>query len=195
MENLNKYQNGKIYRITDNAYTECYIGSTTQPLCNRMADHRKHYTGFKKGTRVYITAFILFDKYGLENCKIELIEEIPCESKEQLMKIEGEYIRKEDCVNKVIAGRTLKEYKDDNRQSIREKNKEYYNRNFDIIKAKRKENYNKEYYKRYKEENNEKLDNYKKEWRSSKIQCTCCGLILTRGNLSKHTKRKHPESK
>ena len=35
-----KYTQGNIYKITDNAYSECYIGSTVQALSNRMRDHR-----------------------------------------------------------------------------------------------------------------------------------------------------------
>ena len=30
MEINNKFQNAKIYQITDLAYTKCYIGSTTE---------------------------------------------------------------------------------------------------------------------------------------------------------------------
>ena len=41
MEIINKYQNGKIYKITDIAYNKCYIGSTTEGLSLRMARHRQ----------------------------------------------------------------------------------------------------------------------------------------------------------
>ena len=55
MENLNKpynkYEYGKIYKITDVAYTEAYVGSTVQPLCNRMAEHRRHYLQYRKGVK------------------------------------------------------------------------------------------------------------------------------------------------
>ena len=37
----NRYQNGKIYKITDVGYNNCYIGSTTESLSQRMARHRK----------------------------------------------------------------------------------------------------------------------------------------------------------
>ena len=123
MENLNKYQNGKIYKITDNAYTECYIGSTTQPLCNRMAEHRKSYKAFKNGTYHFVSLYDLFDKFGVENCKIELVAETPCETKEQLRKIEGEYIRKEDCINKRIEGRTAKDYYYEHREQLLDQKK------------------------------------------------------------------------
>ena len=75
-------------------------------------------------------------------------------NKEQLNKREGEIIREIGTVNKYIAGRTLKEYYEDNK----EKRKEYRETNKDKIKSfdeKRKENrkeYKKEYYQRKKQE-------------------------------------------
>ena len=86
----NKYHNGKIYKITDGAYRVCYIGSTVQPLCNRMAEHRKDNKRFETGLATVVCAsFKLLDEYGIENCKIELIEAYPCENKEELRKREG----------------------------------------------------------------------------------------------------------
>ena len=37
------YSKGKIYKIWDNLYTICYVGSTTQPLSKRMVKHRCDY--------------------------------------------------------------------------------------------------------------------------------------------------------
>ena len=71
------YQNGKIYKIWDNNYTECYVGSTTQDLSVRMAEHRKfykHYLEWKTRTTNYTSACKLFNKYDIENCRIELEE-------------------------------------------------------------------------------------------------------------------------
>ena len=131
MENLNlphhnKYHNGKIYKITDTAYTVCYIGSTVQPLCNRMAEHRKDYKRFKTGaTTVVCASFKILDEYGIENCKIELIEAYPCENKEELRKREGYWIKTEDCVNKNVAGRTHKEYHEEHRTRLLELHRVY----------------------------------------------------------------------
>ena len=93
MENLNqpcnRYHNGKIYKIVDINNTTCYIGSTAQELCNRMADHRSGYNGYKRGPGKYVCVYSMFDKYGLENMKIELIEEYSCDNLQQLRKREG----------------------------------------------------------------------------------------------------------
>ena len=79
MTQNNKYANGKIYKITDNAYTKCYIGSTIQPLSSRIGGHRRDYKRYLDGKRNFITSFALFEEFGVENCKIELMEEYPCE--------------------------------------------------------------------------------------------------------------------
>ena len=84
MTQNNKYSNGKIYKITDNAYTKCYIGSTIQPLSSRMGGHRREYKRYLLGNFTLITSFLLFQEFGKENCKIEIIEEYPCENLEQL---------------------------------------------------------------------------------------------------------------
>ena len=92
----------KIYKIWDNNYTECYVGSTTQELSVRMAEHRAQYKHFSNGTREQpiTTACKLFDKYDIKNCRIELEELYPCNSKIELNKREGEHIRNSICVNR-----------------------------------------------------------------------------------------------
>ena len=43
-----------------------------------MARHRKDYARYLKETYpTVITAFLIFDEYGIENCKIELVENLP----------------------------------------------------------------------------------------------------------------------
>ena len=103
---MNKYQNGKKYKIVDVEYKKCYIGSTIQSLSNRMSQHRRNYSNGRDDVK----SKLLFDEFGIDNCKVELIEIHPCHSKEELLKREGHYIRTTACVNKVIPGRTKEEY-------------------------------------------------------------------------------------
>ena len=184
----NKYHNGTIYNITDIAYAECYIGSTVQPVCNRMSEHRKDYKRFKNGGKgMEYRSFVLFDKHGVENCKIELIESYPCESREELTKREGYWIQlNEGCVNKQIAGRNKKQYYQDTVDVWREYHKHYRETNKDKIRSQHQEHYDnnkeeilsalKEYYlvnkdkilarsKCYAEKNSEKLREYHLEYR------------------------------
>ena len=71
------YQKGKIYRIWDNAFTKCYIGSTVEPLSKRMTKHREKYNAYLRPKYPFTTSFALFDDFGFENCKIELLENFP----------------------------------------------------------------------------------------------------------------------
>ena len=130
MENQNKYQNGKIYKIVDIGYNKCYIGSTTEELSMRMARHRAHFKLFlRDGKRSHVRSYDLFNEYGVENCKIELIEYFKCDSLQELRKREGQVIKNTECVNKFVAGRTGKEYYDDNKDKIKEQHKNYYENN------------------------------------------------------------------
>ena len=136
----NKYQNGKIYKIVDIGYNECYIGSTSEKLLSqRMSRHRACYKMWKAGKKSgNMTSFVLFEKYGVENCKIELIKEFPCDNKTQLEREEGRYIKGETCVNKTVAGRTTKEYKEEHKEAILEKEKERRTKNKEHIRLTQK---------------------------------------------------------
>jgi group I intron endonuclease len=93
------YKSGKIYCIRNDINEEIYVGSTTQSLSQRMAKHR--FDSKKRTHKVYK----LMNTIGIEHFYIELIEEHPCDSKEQLTKREGEVIRERWTLNIKIAGR------------------------------------------------------------------------------------------
>jgi len=115
-----KYGNSKIYQIMDISNTKRYIGATTLPhLSQRFQQHKMAYKYWKQNNCGYYTSFILFEEFGIENCIIELLESFSCETKDQLNKKEGEYIRNLDCLNKVIPQRTHHEHYIDNRTDIR----------------------------------------------------------------------------
>ena len=70
MSVVNKYTNGKIYKIVDVGYTKCYIGSTTEPtLGRRMAKHRGDYAHYQRveGNKGRVSSYSLFDEFGVEN--------------------------------------------------------------------------------------------------------------------------------
>lgn len=110
---VKNYQKGKIYRIyclTGDDGDE-YIGSTCRDyLCQRWGQHRVGYRSWKQDKSNKCNSYELFDKYGLDNCIIELLEEYSCDNVEQLRRKEGEYIKLRKCVNKAVAGQTQAEY-------------------------------------------------------------------------------------
>ena len=61
---------------------------------------------------------------GFERFRIQLIINYQCEDKYQLRQKEGEYIWQTGTLNKNIAGRTNKEYYENNKDKINEKKKE-----------------------------------------------------------------------
>ena len=125
---MNKYTSGKIYQIVAPDGSK-YIGSTISTLTCRFGNHKRLYKAWKVGKQRNTSVFALFDVYGVEKCKIELIENYSCDSKKELEKREGYIIKTTDCINKVIAGRTSEEYRVDNMEILREKFKDFYNKN------------------------------------------------------------------
>ena len=123
---MTDYTKGQIYKIVDSGFTKCYIGSTVQKLSYRMAGHRRDYDKYLNGNSSRKNSiFNLFDEFGIENCKIELIEKYPCESKEELLKREGHHQRENECINKLVAGRTPQEYYQDKKEHIKQTMKNY----------------------------------------------------------------------
>lgn len=82
------YSNGKIYEIVGGGMR--YIGSTCKKLSNRKADHNCKTRYNKCMSRLII------NKYEWE---INLLEEYPCNSKEELLFRESYWINKLDCIN------------------------------------------------------------------------------------------------
>ena len=180
-----RYQKGKIYRITDIGYNKCYIGSTIELLSKRMGKHRSKYKSYLQGKYEFNTSFNIFEEYGVEFCKIELIELYPCNSKAELEAREGYYIRSEDCVNTRIEGRTNKErhhdfkynhkqYKIDNHEHIRQTAVAYYENNKEQMAVKHKhykidnQEHIAEKQKDYYENNKESINARRREQRKSK---------------------------
>jgi hypothetical protein len=122
------YKNGKIYKIEprgDHSEGDVYIGSTTKEyLSQRMTAHRGAFKSFKSGSRKHkLTSFNLFDKYGVENCDIILLESVEANSKDELVSREAHYIRTIKCVNRFVPLRTTREYKQEHKEVISQKNK------------------------------------------------------------------------
>ena len=139
------YNLGKIYKIEaiNGEDGDIYIGSTAkQYLSQRMDTHRSSYKQWLNGKHNKTSSYDLFDKYGLENCSIVLIESVNANSNDELKAREAFYIKSLKCINKHIPLQTRKEYYNDNRELISEHKKEYYNNNKERIQEQNKEYYN-----------------------------------------------------
>ena len=179
---INKYHTSKIYKISSPQCEKFYIGSTTQTLNRRLAGHKSHYKHYIEGLYRYISSFEIVK---FEDVIIELIKDVKCESKKELDRIEGECIKEhhDRILNKNVAGRTKKEYRETHKNEIKEwkeahkneikdKWKEYYEAHNNELKDKQKD---------YRETNKEKLN--------EKFDCECGGKY-TFENKTHHNKTK-----
>lgn len=128
--------NSKIYIIRSPSTDNVYIGSTTQRLSKRFAEHNSAYRRFIKGKGNGYSSFKLI---SLGDSYIELIETVECLCREELLKIEGGHIRNtQHCINKQIVGRTKAESVKAFYEANVDYNKIYYHVNMVAINAKQK---------------------------------------------------------
>ena len=153
------YANGKIYKIVCNVTGKQYIGSTTKKyLCDRLSSHVCKYKMWKNEKHHYVSSFAVVES---GNYNIILVEKCPCTSKEELYARERHFIESLECVNMMIPGRTEKEWREANKESIQEKCRQY------------------------REEHKIQLQQNQRE----KIVCEC-GVGYSRSNKARHLKSK-----
>lgn len=104
-----------------------------------------------------------------EGWTMEEVDTIECDKEEDASKLEGKYILENECVNRCVAGRTRKQYYQDNRKKQCEQKKQYYKDNREERREYCKNYYEthkeeqSEYMKKYREENNAKISEQKKQ--------------------------------
>lgn len=164
---MNKYENGKIYKIIGENQLP-YIGSTTETLEKRLIRHNAHYNYYYKhnGSKSkYMGSFTLVKCI---DCKIELIENYPCNSKRDLeIRERYWYDIIENCnLKKPYISKEETAY---NNKTYYENNKEY------VLKLQ------KEYSKT-------RLDHIHNQ--KNKPYICGCGLTYTHSNRTRHFKTK-----
>lgn len=182
------YKNGKIYKIEamNGEDGDIYVGSTTKEyLSQRMDTHRSNYKHWVKSNKSseLTTSFKLFDKYGIDNCVIVLLELVNANSKDELLQRESFYIKNLSCMNKCIpivshedVKDRKKQYHKNNADYFNELSVKYYNEKREEI-LKRKQ----EYYKM----NKEKILDKNKQ--CGKFTCVC-GSVYRKCDKSQHEK-------
>lgn len=192
------YANGKIYKIMGGDLI--YIGSTTQALSKRFREHKNMKNLFDKGNKSKSCSsreVLIYD-----DCCIILIENFPCENKEQLFARERYYYDNTICVNKQRPMTTLEEKHNDaikyqQNLSIEQRtnhnniSKIAYHANIERERQRNREKYYNtiETTKAYLEKNKDML----KEKRNERVVCFC-GIETSRVNMNRHKKsKKHLE--
>jgi hypothetical protein len=187
---------GIVYKIVSG--DECYVGSTSLTLKERIKKHKCDYKRYKqKLSNNTYASFILFEKYGFDNCIFEII-------------IERDFIDEEDKL-------TAEQFWIDELNSVNKKKAIHFTLRTDGRKA-----YTKEYYinnkgkyqsngKRWRDENKERLQEKHKKWNEEHkeerkiksaewykqnkdkmtMDITCeCGVVYKKNNKSNHIKTK-----
>ena len=170
------FQNGKIYKITNDYNDDVYVGSTCDILTKRFSYHKADSLRVQKKNSLL---YKLINEIGFERFRIQLIEDYPCEDMYQLRQREGYWIRTIGTLNKRIAGRTDYDYYQDNKERFIKYSNEYREQNKEKCKDYREQN--KEKSKEYREQNKDKMKEYKKQT----ILCDC-GLCIQKYTLSRH---------
>jgi hypothetical protein len=183
IEKANRYNNAKIYKIVSDETDEVYYGSTCAKLNRRFAQHKGNFKVWEKDNEKnsYTTSFKIM-KY--DTAKIILVEDYPCERKEQLAARERFWIESNECVNKVIPTRTIKEYttiyRQNNKEQLKEKRANYYQSNSEKFKEKSAI---------YKQNNKEKI----REKANQNFDCPCGGRY-SHSVISRHAKSKRHQA-
>jgi hypothetical protein len=166
---MNKYQNSKIYTIRSNQTQLYYIGSTRDALYKRFHMHKKHYKAYLKGG-IYLTSFEIL-KY--DDVYIELLENYPCNSREELLMREGQLIRQ--YINEIV---------NKNRPSLTEEERKQYEKNHYINNIDRRKEYNTEYRKTH----IDLIKQYSEKHNKIKYRCEICDLEMLKNNKYNHLK-------
>ena len=120
---MNVYQFGKIYKVFIEGNDECYVGSTTESLKERMYNHQ--YSAFADSQQKTTCCILFYEG----DPKIELLEEYPCNSRLELETRERYWIEQLHAINQIIPTRTWKERWEANKTHDAELHKEWILKN------------------------------------------------------------------
>ena len=175
------YQNGKVYTLR--CYSDVllvYVGSTTKPLSDRKSNHK--FNSLRNPNNSLYK--IILENGGWDNWYIELVENYPCNSKQELERREGEIMREIGNLNSKMP-RGLKQKENPNYQT---EHKEERSKEPEYIENKKedKKNYDKE----YREINKERI----KERKTTTLFVCECGCEVKKEGKANHLRtEKHNE--
>ena len=205
-----KYENSVIYKLKRNDDyddNDIYVGSTTN-FKHRKNCHKTRCNNENQKEYNFPVYQCIRNNGGWDQWVMIPIEQYPCNNKDELKIRERYYIDLlKSKLNKQFPCRTIKEWRDDNKEKKAKLDKKYYesNKQIHLEKCKEYRNENKEYLqeysKKYRDNNKEYFQEYKKQYYESnkqtilerdsqKVICDHCGCELRKGNLNRHKKTK-----
>ena len=185
------YSKNVIYKIccNDLNITDIYIGHTTN-LVKRRNQHKSRCNNERDSYNHFKVYKFIRENGGWDNWSVIEVDKCPCLDFEEVLKIERHYIETLNAtLNKNIPTRTKKEWCENNKEILVEKDIKYRENNKDIIKEKKQIYYQnnneklKEKSRQYRKENKEIISEKQKE----KITCEC-GSFIRISDLTRHKK-------
>ena len=192
-----KMKRGFTYYIQDKSDKSLvYYGSSELPtLKDRLDIHIQNFNSWKNGKTNYCSSFKILE---LNNYEYDVIEVVYFDTKYELREYERPLIEGQVCVNERIPNRSDAEWREVNREHIKEQNAEYYQNNKDKIREQHADYYqnNKEKLKEQQAEwleanPNYTADYYQNNKKKLKEKFVCpCGGKYTHHHKTHHTKTK-----
>lgn len=105
----NPFNSSKVYALRCLETDQIYVGSTVQDLAMRHKQHQIAYKSHTKGGRYSYCSSFEIVKYL--SCEIELLEDVNCESRQELETFEKYHIESNNTVNLNTPGRSPDEKK------------------------------------------------------------------------------------
>ena len=131
---------GTIYKIECFKTNQIYYGSTTKTLFEKMREFFENYIEYQNGAHPYQAPFALFRG---NDYKFFLINITDYEHIFELKNKTLQYIKENDCINKSfvdeVKKKTGKEYREANKDKIKEYKRAYREANKDTINEKRRQ--------------------------------------------------------
>jgi len=160
-----------------------YYGSSCEPtLDDRIYKHIKCFDSWKNTGNGYCSSYKILEK---DNYEYGIIEIVYFDTKQELREYERPLIEGQVCVNIQVPNRSSTEYREANKEHIKEQHADYYQNNKEKLKEQHADYYqnnkekfkeqhadyyqeNKEHIKEcvaeYREANKDKIKEYKAEW-------------------------------
>jgi len=188
MQEMNKFSNGKIYKVVSPNHPKVYYGSTPQTLADRWTHHTSPNQGCS--SKEIIDA---------GDAEILEIEPFPCTCKEELEDREAEFIENDwdGCVNKAIPGAIRraggeKAYMKKRNHTPEAKAKRKAYAHTPEAKAKKQVWLQKPETKAMLYAYTQVPENKAKKLAHKAVQipCNVCGSYVSRGNIARHQKTK-----
>lgn len=174
------YSKTVIYKITcnDPEVTDVYVGHTVN-FYRRQYNHSSVCNNKKSKRYNFLVYQTIRDNGGWLNWSMVEVEQFPCADVYQAIAREGYWYKElNGTLNYCVPSRTKKEYNQDNREQINEKQRQYIQTNKEQIIEKKKQWY---------QDNREQILKKAKE----KINCDCGSCHTKSGKLNHLKSKKH----